>query len=344
MEVIKPVPYFSLQRLNTFGLNVRCKAYYRVTSEAELESLVAQEVFSSGEKFLLLGGGSNLLFVNDFYDGSVVHLDLKGREVHYENNDYALLTVAAGENWHHTVLYALELNLGGIENLSLIPGNAGTAPVQNIGAYGVEICEVLSHVEGVDLLTGEKKALTTQACAFGYRDSVFKRELKGRFAITAIAMRLTRRHHQLRTHYGTIADELKKAGITKPGIHDISRAVIAIRSSKLPDPAVLGNCGSFFKNPVVSQGIASDLKERYPDVPTYPAEEGVKIPAGWLIEKAGWKGRRIGNVGMHERQALVLVNYGGATGAELWAHARRVMDDVREKFGIELQPEVNVVE
>lgn len=344
MEEVKPVPNFSLRGLNTFGLDVRCKAYYHITSEAQLETLVAQGVFSTGEKFLLLGGGSNLLFVNDFFDGVVVHLNLKGRKVHILDENYALFTAAAGENWHQTVLYALEQNLGGIENLSLIPGNAGTAPVQNIGAYGVEICEVLSHVEGIDLITGEKKVLPTEACAFGYRDSVFKRDLKGRFAITAIAMRLTRNNHLLRTHYGTIADELQKAGITHPTIHDISRAVIAIRSSKLPDPNVLGNCGSFFKNPVVAQEIASELKERYPDMPTYPAEEGVKIPAGWLIEKAGWKGKRIGNVGMHERQALVLVNYGNATGAELWAHARKVMDDVREKFGIELQPEVNVVE
>ncbi|GCD77650.1 UDP-N-acetylenolpyruvoylglucosamine reductase [Thermaurantimonas aggregans] len=344
MEEAKPVPNFSLRGLNTFGLDVRCRAYYHITSEAQLETLVAQGVFSAGNKFLLLGGGSNLLFVNDFFDGVVVHLDLKGRDVRYIDEDYALLTAAAGENWHQTVLYALEQNLGGIENLSLIPGNAGTAPVQNIGAYGVEICEVLSHVEGIDLMTGEKRVLSTNACGFGYRDSVFKRNLKGRFAITSIAMRLTRRKHQLRTHYGTIADELQKAGVISPTIHDISRAVIAIRSSKLPDPAVLGNCGSFFKNPVVAVDIASELKQRYPDMPTYSAKEGVKIPAGWLIEKASWKGKRIGNVGMHERQALVLVNYGDATGAELWAHACRVMDDVREKFGIVLQPEVNVVE
>ncbi|MFN4298461.1 MAG: UDP-N-acetylmuramate dehydrogenase [Thermaurantimonas sp.] len=344
MEEIKPVLNFSLRGLNTFGLDVRCKAYYRVTSEAQLESLVAQGVFSSGKKFLLLGGGSNLLFVKNFFDGAVVHLDLKGREVLYINEDYARLIAAAGENWHQTVLYALEQNLGGIENLSLIPGNTGTAPVQNIGAYGVEICEVLYHVQGIDLMTGAKKVLTTDACAFGYRDSVFKHELKGRFAITAIALRLTRRNHNLRTHYGTIAEELQKAGISHPTIHDISRAVIAIRSSKLPDPAVLGNCGSFFKNPVVTNDVASELKERYPEMPSYPSEEGVKIPAGWLIEKAGWKGKRIGNVGMHERQALVLVNYGGATGTELWAHALRVMHDVREKFGIELQPEVNVVD
>ncbi|MFN3951482.1 MAG: UDP-N-acetylmuramate dehydrogenase [Thermaurantimonas sp.] len=343
MSSLRPVTNFSLKALNTFGLDVRCDQYYHITTEAQLELLARQGVFG-GRKFLLLGGGSNLLFVREFYDGAVVHLDLKGRSIEPIDTRFSLLKVAAGENWHQIVLYSLHHNLGGLENLSLIPGNAGTAPVQNIGAYGTEICEVLDYVEGIDLKTGSKKCLRAQECEFGYRDSVFKRTLKDRFAITSIALRLTRENHSLRTHYGTISDELRNAGIMQPTIHDVSRAVIAIRRSKLPDPAELGNCGSFFKNPVVPPETALNLKNNYPDMPTYQSKEGVKIPAGWLIEKAGWKGVRIGRVGMHARQALVLVNYGGATGAELWSHAQRVMDDICKKFGIVLQPEVNVIQ
>ncbi len=343
MSDIRPIPDFSLKALNTFGLDVRCAQYYPITSESQLELLAQSGVFGK-KKFLLLGGGSNLLFVSEFFDGAVVHLNLKGREIEPIDAHFSILKAAAGENWHQIVLYGLHHNLGGLENLSLIPGNAGTAPVQNIGAYGTEICEVLEYVEGIDLLTGSRKRLSASECQFAYRDSVFKHALKDRFAITSVAMRLTRDDHNIRTHYGTISDELRNAGITQPTIHDISKVVIAIRKSKLPDPSVLANCGSFFKNPIVPPETAFNLKDKYPDMPLYHAGEQVKISAGWLIEKAGWKGVRIGRVGMHARQALVLVNYGGATGAELWNHALRIMDDVREKFGIDLQPEVNVIQ
>lgn len=342
MDSIKPVTNFSLRSLNTFGLEVTCAEYFHITEVQQLVSLVQKGLFERG-RTLLLGGGSNLLFVHDFFDGSVVHLDLKGREIHLLNEDYAILTVAAGENWHQTVLYALSHNLGGIENLSLIPGNAGTAPVQNIGAYGVEICEVLEYVDGIDLTTGYLRRLSAAECRFAYRDSVFKGELKDTFAITNIAMRLTRINHVIRSHYSALSEKLRNAGIVHPTIQDISRAVISIRQSKLPDPNVLGNCGSFFKNPVVSSEVANGLIQRFGDIPTFPTPDGVKIPAGWLIERAGWKGKRLGNVGMHERQALVLVNYGGASGYELWNHAQRVMADIREKFGIALQPEVNII-
>ncbi|KFD38891.1 UDP-N-acetylenolpyruvoylglucosamine reductase [Schleiferia thermophila str. Yellowstone] len=337
-----PHYHYDLSRHNTFGLQLHCALFYHITHEHQLLTLASSGFFRQN-KYLLLGGGSNMLFVNDFYDGAILHLDLRGRHIRPSQNSMATLTAAAGENWHQTVLYALENNLGGIENLSLIPGNCGTAPVQNIGAYGVELSQVLESVSGIHLLTGEKITLSNQECHFGYRESIFKHQLKDRFAITSITLKLTTKNHQLHTHYGTITDELQKMNVTNPTIHHISQAVIAIRQSKLPDPAILGNCGSFFKNPIISAEKANQLKSHYPDLPTYPTPEGTKIPAGWLIEKAGWKGRRIGNVGMHEKQALVLVNYGNATGKELWNHAQTIMADIQHKFGITLQPEVNII-
>jgi UDP-N-acetylmuramate dehydrogenase len=332
---------FSLKPYNTFGIDVKAKQFARFDSVEELLELL-QRPEVKAEKKLILGGGSNVLFTRDF-DGIVLLNGIKGMEVVRQDEEFAYVKAGGGEVWHHLVLFCLEHNLGGIENLSLIPGTVGAAPLQNIGAYGVELKDVFYELEAVHLETGEVHTYDNKACQFGYRESIFKHEVKGQYIVTSVTLRL-HRQHQLNTAYGAIKTTLEEMRVQQPTIHDVSAAVCHIRRSKLPDPAQIGNAGSFFKNPEIPLLLFDVLKEQYPDMPAYPVSEtSVKVPAGWLIEQCGWKGKVIGNYGVHKNQALVLVNYGGAEGKNLLALAEDIILSVKEKFGIALQPEVNIL-
>lgn len=275
--------------------------------------------------------------------GDVLKVDIHGRRVVYEDDDKVHIRFGAGENWHEVVLWTLMQGLGGIENLSLIPGNCGTAPVQNIGAYGVELKDVFVSCEGVMVEDGSFFHLNKEEAKFGYRNSIFKNDWKGKAIITRVTLELTKRDHRIRRDYGAIASELEKQGIKKPTPKQISDVVVAIRQSKLPDPNEIGNSGSFFKNPVVSTEKAEELQASYPNMPSYPAEGGTKLAAGWIIDQCGWKGYRKNDAGVHEHQALVLVNYGRATGEEIHSLATSIMEDVYKKFGVQLEPEVNLI-
>jgi len=289
----------------------------------------------------VLGGGSNVLPMDDIHR-DILKIELKGIKLEEKPGQDPLVHIGAGENWHQFVLWALDNDLGGVENLSLIPGTLGAAPIQNIGAYGVELDSVFDSLEAVRISDGEIVSFKKLDCDFGYRDSIFKREARDQYVITKVSLRLNR-HHIVNTSYGAIQDILREKEIENPTIRDVSDTVIQIRQSKLPDPAVIGNAGSFFKNPVISREEFETLKNDYPTLPSFPFDEhSVKVPAGWLIEQAGWKGKSIGKVGCYEKQALVLVNRGGATGIEVWNFAQRIIKSVGEKFGIELSPEVNI--
>lgn len=326
-----------LRGLNTFGLDARAARYYRATTVASLKRALALE-----PPALVLGGGSNVLFTRDVI-GLVLHVDIRGlREVSRAGND-VIVEAGAGENWHEFVLHTLDAGLGGLENLSLIPGSVGATPVQNIGAYGVEIRDHFASLRAVNRDTLAEEELDADACAFGYRDSSFKRHWRDRYVITHVRFRLTANEHAYRLDYGDIRGALERAGTT-PSTRAISDAVTAIRRSKLPDPVEIGNGGSFFKNPELSREAFDRLRARRPDVRSYSLPDGrVKVPAAWLIDQAGWKGHRRGAIGVHDRQALVLVNHGGGRGADLWQLARDIQADVNEKFGVTLSPEVNVV-
>jgi UDP-N-acetylmuramate dehydrogenase len=272
-------------------------------------------------------------------------MNIPGKEIIRSSEEEAVVRVMAGENWHGLVLWTIEQGLGGIENLALIPGKSGTAPIQNIGAYGVELKDVFEACEALEISTGKIRRFTGAQCRFGYRDSYFKGEGKGKYIIVALELRLTKKHHRLSTSYGAIGQELDAMEITEPAPGDIAGAVIAIRERKLPNPALIGNSGSFFKNPVIDRGRFESIRLRFPDLPGYPQknETQVKVPAGWLIEQCGFKGYRRGDAGVHANQALVLVNYGRASGQEILQLARSIQQAVREKFSIELQPEVNIL-
>lgn len=327
-----------LRALNTFGIAATAPQYAELTQPDQL--IAAREVLGETTPFIL-GGGSNILFTRN-PEEPLLGIRWKGIEASLQGEE-VLVHVAAGENWHYFTQYCVERGWGGVENLSLIPGQVGTAPVQNIGAYGVELKDVLTYVEVFDWLNGVFSRLSPTDCALGYRDSIFKGKDKGRYIITAVGMRLST-HAALHTHYGAIQRELELIGKSKnPTYVDVAQAVIRIRQSKLPDPAFIGNAGSFFKNPVVEASLAETLLEKYPDAPQYPAPDGkVKLAAGWLIEKAGWKGHRRGNHGVHEKQALVLVNYGGATGRQILQLAEDIQNNILEQFGIALEMEVNI--
>ena len=332
----------SLEHLNTFGLKVNARYFIDITSLEALSELTRHQVFRD-QRRLILGGGSNILFTRDF-DGLVIRVRLAGKRVVKQTDDHVWLSIGAGEVWHDTVLYCLDQNWGGIENLSLIPGTVGAAPIQNIGAYGVEIQNVLHSVDGVDLSSSTHRSFTREECHFGYRESVFKRDLREIFFISSVTLRLTRNNHRLDTKYGAIQERLAEKKIASPTIRDLSDAVIHIRRSKLPDPAVTGNAGSFFKNPVVSESVAADIRREHPELPSYRSENQlVKIPAGYLIEQCGWKGKRMGSVGVHVNQSLVLVNYGRASGKEILQLANIIQRDVEQKFGITLKMEVNIL-
>ncbi|PQB03767.1 UDP-N-acetylmuramate dehydrogenase [Aureitalea marina] len=331
---------YSLKKLNTFGIDVRASFYVRIDSIADLQKALEKDWELP---LMILGGGSNMLLTHNL-ERVVLHICIKGIEQLKLAEDKVQLRVAAGENWHELVLYCLEKGYGGLENLSLIPGNVGTAPIQNIGAYGVELRDVFLGCQVVSIKEGSSEYMDKAACQFGYRDSVFKRELKGKVIITSIDIELTTRDHFIKTTYGDIASRLKEAGIEKPSISDVSEAVIAIRQAKLPDPAQIGNSGSFFKNPELPRDQFDRLQQRFPDIPHYPAPSGrIKVPAGWLIDQCGLKGFRRGDAGVHQKQALVLVNYGEANGKEILNLAKHVQEEVMIRFGIQLTPEVNIL-
>ena len=328
---------FDLSSFNTMGVSSKAAFFAEVASVPELQEAI-KFAKDKNLEILVLGGGSNILFKKDF-DGLVIYNALKGRDFLSEID----LKIASGENWHELVLFCVENGLGGIENLSLIPGSVGAAPIQNIGAYGVELENVFSSLEAFMIDSGELKTFTKDECKFGYRESIFKKELKGKAVITSVTLRLSK-DHTVNTSYKALSEKLLEKGISEPDIKDISDCVIEIRQSKLPDPKQIGNTGSFFKNPVISVQHFNQLKSEYPDIPSYPVtERQVKIPAGWLIEKAGWKGKRIGDAGVHDKQALVLVNHGNATGEEIWNLATEICLSISTEFEINLIPEVNLI-
>jgi UDP-N-acetylmuramate dehydrogenase len=330
---------FNLRPYNTFGIEVFAKRFSAFTSVAELKKLLSQR---ESDPLLFLGGGSNILFTQNF-DGLVLRNELKGIEVISENDSHVVVKTGAGEVWHEFVLYCVEHDFGGIENLSLIPGSVGASPMQNIGAYGVEIKDVFVSLEALHIETGEIHSFDNDACEFGYRESVFKRKLKNQYVITSVTYKLTK-EHSINSSYGAIESELEKTGISSPTIKDISNAVIAIRSSKLPNPAEIGNAGSFFKNPVVDQSVLEQIQKNYENVPNYPAPNGkIKLAAGWLIDQAGWKGRTFETYGVHKLQALVLVNYSDAQGSEIYDLSSKIISDISDKFGVKLEREVNIV-
>ncbi len=332
----------SLLPYNTFHIDVNARYFVAVRSIDDVTSLLSTDVFRENKR-TFLGGGSNILFTRDF-DGLVIRNELRGIEVMNEDAESVVLKVQSGENWHSFVMYCVERNLGGIENLSLIPGTVGAAPMQNIGAYGVEVKDVIVEVEAVELGTGRVVTFDNAACKFGYRESYFKHEGKGRFFISSVTLRLTRKDHRYNTTYGALQETLRQISGGEPSIKAISDSVIHIRRTKLPDPAVVGNAGSFFKNPSVSESEFRELKKDYPDVPGYAEGSGMmKVPAGWMIEQCGWKGKRFSSIGVHPNQALVLVNYGGGTGSEIENLARKIQSSVKEKFNINLHPEVNII-
>lgn len=333
---------FDLQPYNSFGLKAAARYFTRIQSREDFLSLVTTKQYQQSPR-LILGGGSNILFAKDF-EGLVIRNELMGKLVTQETSDYVDVRVAAGENWQGLVEYCVSQHYGGLENLSLIPGKVGAAPIQNIGAYGVEVKDLLRSVTVWDLESGEEFECDHKACEFGYRDSAFKHQWKGKYFIAGVTFRLTKRDHKLRTEYGDIKATLAQMNVSSVTIEDVSRAVIAIRQRKLPDPLVLGNAGSFFKNPTITIEAFNALKELHPALPGYISEtQTVKIPAGWLIEQCGYKGKRLGDAGVHALQALVIVNYGNASGQQLLDLARNIQRSVNDKFGIELTPEVNII-
>jgi UDP-N-acetylmuramate dehydrogenase len=337
---LKLLSFFDLKSYNTFGVKAEASLFVEVREADELQQVLESSVAAENE-ILILGSGSNILFTRNF-DGLVIHNNIKGIKIIEENEEYALTRANAGEIWHELVEFAIGHDLGGIENLSLIPGTVGAAPIQNIGAYGVELKEVMVSLEAIEKSTGTKRIFRNEECKFGYRDSVFKNELKDQYVITSVDFRLLK-NAGINTSYGAIKDVLKERGIAQPGIRDVSSAVIAIRQSKLPDPAEIGNAGSFFKNPVIDKLDFEGLKLEFPEIPGYPGEATVKVPAAWLIDQAGWKGITRGNIGVHKNQPLVLVNYGGGSGMEIYNLAMEVQASVAQIFGIELEPEPRII-
>lgn len=329
---------FSLKAYNTFGIEAKAKQFVSVQSISDLKDvlLLNQAVF-------VLGGGSNMLLTKNI-NKLVVHIDLKGISVFNEDENHVWVKANAGENWHEFVLWCIDRNYGGIENLSLIPGNVGTTPIQNIGAYGIEIKDVFASCEAININSLETKEFKTVDCQFGYRESIFKKELKNQYIITSVVFKLTKQKHKTNSSYGAIETELANNNISSPTIKDISNAVIAIRKSKLPDPKELGNSGSFFKNPIISYDKYKDLHKKHPEMPHYViSATEVKVPAGWLIEQAGFKGKRFGDAGIHKNQALVLVNYGNATGQEIVDVSKNIQKTILEKYEIEIEAEVNII-
>jgi len=331
-----------LKPFNTFGIAAKAKRFVVVHSVSELQQLIAQGEFKN-QRTLILGGGSNILLTGDF-DGLVIKLDLKGITIVRENENEVVIRAGAGEPWHALVVHSVANEWGGIENLSLIPGTVGAAPMQNIGAYGVEVKNVIEEVEVIHIESGKISSFSNSACEFGYRESIFKQKEKGKYIISSVTLRLTKKNHRYATEYGAIRETMDQLGIAEPSIKAISDAVIHIRRSKLPDPDKIGNAGSFFKNPSIPNEQYQSLQQSYPGIPGFVSEgKMTKIPAAWLIEQCGWKGKTIDSIGIHPHQALVIVNYGGGDGKKIWQLALAIQSSVKEKFNITLQPEVNVI-
>jgi UDP-N-acetylmuramate dehydrogenase len=330
----------SLKPYNTFGIDAKARYFIELTSVDQLRLALQLKGYPP---ILVLSGGSNMLLTADL-ERLVLYLNIKGKRILWEDEERVAIKIMAGENWHKLVLWCLDRNYGGIENLSLIPGNTGTAPIQNIGAYGVEIKDVFESCEAMEIDSQRMVRFDRKECRFGYRDSFFKNEGKNKFIITSVTLLLSKKNHMLKTSYGAIEEQLRSQNIANPNIKEISEAVIAIRRRKLPDPEELGNSGSFFKNPVLDQQHFKEFIQKHPDAPHFGLEDGtVKVPAGWLIEQTGFKGKRIGDAGVHKDQALVLVNFGNASGSEIRKLAQSIQNDVALKFGIELFPEVNII-
>ncbi|MFH4967830.1 UDP-N-acetylmuramate dehydrogenase [Gaetbulibacter sp. M240] len=337
MKVLKNI---SLKPYNSFGIDVLANTFAPISSISDLKQILLE---NRENKKLILGGGSNMLLTQDF-DGLIIKIDLKGIQVIDENNDWVYVEVQAGENWHEFVLWCLNKNYGGLENLSLIPGNVGTAPIQNIGAYGVELKDNFISCEALDISTLKLNTFTLKDCQFGYRSSIFKNEGKGKYIITSVIFKLSKNDHKLHIDYGAITSELEKMQITTPTIQDVSKAVISIRQQKLPDPKLIGNSGSFFKNPIITKSHYETLLKNFSTMPSYPVSDTeVKVPAGWLIEQAGFKGKRFGNYGVHKNQALVLVNYGGAKGSDILELATLIQKTIKKLFNVSIEPEVNIL-
>ncbi|MBF8148407.1 UDP-N-acetylmuramate dehydrogenase [Winogradskyella sp. F6397] len=330
----------SLKSFNTFGIDAKAQSYCDINDLDTLYNVLKKHYKTP---LFVLGGGSNMLLTKDI-EALVLHINLKGIEIVSDTDNSVIIKAMAGENWHNFVLWCLEHNYGGIENLSLIPGNIGTAPIQNIGAYGVELKDVFVSCEAIKIDDQSVKTFTNSDCNFGYRESIFKQGLKNQYIITSVNLKLTKTKHQLHTDYGVIRNELDANSIKAPTIQDVSNAVIAIRQSKLPDPNEIGNSGSFFKNPIISAEEFSELECNFPDVPSYKiSDEAIKVPAGWLIEKAGFKGKRFNDYGVHNKQALVLVNYGNASGKEIFDLAQLIQKTVKRIFNIRIETEVNII-
>ncbi|MFI1771650.1 UDP-N-acetylmuramate dehydrogenase [Thalassobellus citreus] len=330
----------SLKPYNTFGIDVTADYFVSVSS---LDSLKKALSFKNHPNKLILGGGSNMLLTKN-QDALVIQLNLKGISIVSEDEDFATIKASAGENWHEFILWCLKNDFGGLENMSLIPGNVGTAPIQNIGAYGVELKDHFVSCEALSTETYKIRSFDKADCNFGYRNSIFKNEVKGKYIITSVTFKLTKRNHKLNINYGAIASQLEDSGIKTLTIQDVSKAVIAIRESKLPDPKHIGNSGSFFKNPVISKSQFDILSKNFEDIPSYiVSDDEVKVPAGWLIEKAGFKGKRFGNYGVHKKQALVLVNYGNAKGEDILNLSKLIQKTVKRLFNISIEAEVNIL-
>lgn len=333
--------HVQLRSLNTMHISAEAQSFITVSNHEILQQIIIDKLFDTSNT-LILGGGSNILFTRN-YEGLILKNDLKGILIEEEDNDHCFVRCGGGESWHKLVMFSVEKDLGGIENLSLIPGTAGAAPIQNIGAYGIELKNTLYTVEAVHMHTGETRIFTNTECKFGYRDSIFKSEYRNLYFITAIVLKLNKRP-VFHVSYGAIRDTLEKMNVTELSVKAISDAVIHIRRNKLPDPDVLGNAGSFFKNPEILTEQFEKLQRSFPSIPGYPAPNNmIKVAAGWLIEQCGWKGKRIGDTGAHADQALVLVNYGNATGNEIFTLAKEIQKSVRDKFDIQIQTEVNII-
>jgi len=329
----------SLKTYNTFGISLNAKRFISVDSVYQLQQLLKIE-----KDVFLISGGSNMLLTKEI-EKLVVHINIKGISIDNETSQVVYLTVNSGENWHDFVLWCISENYGGIENLSLIPGNVGTCPIQNIGAYGVEVKDTITKVEGLDIKTGKLVHFSNEECKFGYRNSIFKNEVKGKYILTSVSFRLTKKNHTLNTSYGAIETELISNKITNPTLKNISDAVISIRKSKLPDPTEIGNSGSFFKNPVIPISQFLILQKEFPTIPSYAVSDTeIKIPAGWLVEQGGFKGKRFGDAGVHKKQALVLVNYNHASGKEIYELAKKIQKTVKSKFRVSLEIEVNIID
>ncbi len=331
---------FSLKNYNTFGIEAKAKQFVAVHSVNELKNVLQEN--SNKQKFIL-GGGSNMLLTQDI-DALVIHIDLKGKKIINQDENFVFVESQAGENWHEFVLWTIHQDFGGLENMSLIPGNVGTTPVQNIGAYGTEIKDTFVSCAAINIENQEIKNFNLQECNFGYRESVFKNELKNQYIITSVVFKLSKKNHKINISYGDIQSELDNKNIKNPSLIDVSNAVIAIRKSKLPDPKELGNSGSFFKNPIILKTDFQPIHRKFPEMKYYEiSETEVKVPAGWLIEQAGFKGKRFGDAGIHKNQALVLVNYGNATGQEILNVSKDIQKTVFDRFGIAIEAEVNVI-